>query len=119
MGLRDDLKKMAAEHPETRAHLVPLLKKHAATGPWGEYETEADEFAALLKDNYRQVKFDKSKQQGSAKLPYMNITFNESGNDSAVVVNIDLGRRGYMKARAVDVFNALEQISDLLGNTTL
>ena len=33
--LHSGLKRVAEEHPETRAHLVPLLSKQAGESPWG------------------------------------------------------------------------------------
>jgi hypothetical protein len=49
-ALLDTLAKVASEHPETRKHIVPLLKKQAK-GPWEKgYDLEIGDVGILLED---------------------------------------------------------------------
>ena len=69
---------------------------------------EGQEFADLLAKKWRSVKWDEKRNQGSAKLGSFSISWFESGNDSAVVVNIDSMDR--LKGSPENVMDALSHL---------
>ena len=78
-----------------------------------EYQSQIDQFVTALKKDWRMVKYDPKTGEGSADLGGFGITFHESGNDGAVVVNFTKVPR--MKAHAEAVLDALEDLRKVWG----
>lgn len=81
------------------------------------YVTEAETFAELLSEKWAHVEYDSKTDSGRARIGNMGtIQFESSGNDPAVIVTISAQR---IKSRPEDVMKALDEISEILGNTSL
>jgi len=85
---------------EERKAILAGLDKTASDG---------QEFADLLSKKWRKVKWDERRNQGSASLGHFKISWFESGNDTAVIVNIDSMDR--LKGSPENVMDALEYLN--------
>ena len=71
---------------------------------------DAEQLAAVLAENFTDVRYDKKKRSGTATIPNVGgIEFRESGNDPAVIVNLVSPKRFKGSAEtAVDFIEVLQ-----------
>ena len=56
--------------------------------------TNTEQFAAILAENFQDVRYDVKKRAGTATIPNVGgIEFRESANDPAVIVNLTFPKR--------------------------
>lgn len=86
-----------------------------------ESETDAEEFARLMKKHWRTVKFNPKTGEGEVHMPYFTVKFHESGSDPAVVVTLEWKKPlgNLLKSDAKTMVKNLNRISDIMGNTSL
>ena len=76
----------------------------------------AEQFAAVLAENFQDVRYDEKSRSGSASVPNVGtIEFRESGNDPAVVIRILSTKR--FKGSAETAAQFIDQLMDAWGNS--
>ena len=95
---------------ELRAQLHDLDQRQAQRRQ-AEYLGQAEQFAAALRKEWRNAKYDPKTGSGTAELGRFAITFHESGSDGGVVVNFMRVPR--MKADAKTLLAVLDDLATL------
>jgi hypothetical protein len=100
-NIRKSLIRLARTNPEFRGLILPLLRQ-AKTADDGA------DFVTLLKKKWRNVKYDAKRGTGTANVGGVEISFQESGNDDAVIVTTKKPLR--IKGDPKAVMSALDKI---------
>jgi len=86
----------------------------------GKHTTNTEDFVHALQANYNtrytNLTFDKTKQRGTIQLGWFDLNFWEHGSDAAVCVNITM--KGRVKSNAENMIQLIENLSDLLSNSS-
>lgn len=107
--LRSAALRIASELPAgdpTRRELLAVLKSGQE-----EWVTDGQEFADILSKKWRHAKWDERRGRGEAKLGGLEITWVESGNDPAVIIQITKHPR--LKGDPERMANALERLGKI------
>lgn len=76
----------------------------------------AERFAVILAENFRDVRYDQKKRSGTATVPNVGgIEFHESSNDPAVVVNLVFPKR--FKGSADTAAEFIDTLQDAWRNS--
>lgn len=101
--------RLAHQHPDLRGDLLSLLQGSTRRA---EYVGEGQEFYDLLEKKWHGVKWDG--RRGTADLGSLEIGWEESGNDSAVIVEITNIR--HLKGDPETVMRVLDMMRKALNN---
>lgn len=78
--------------------------------------TNSQQFAIVLAENFRDVRYDEKKRAGTATIPNIGgITFREAGNDPAVIVELAFPKR--FKGTAETAINFIEVLREAWSNS--
>ena len=118
-NLNDGSKKMASRNvtASDRSALIKLASSLPAGSPerkailagLGKTANQSSTLADSLKKKWRNVTYDPKQNQGRASLGALKITFQESGNDAAVIVTIN--EMPYLKTDAESAEKILDAIN--------
>jgi hypothetical protein len=76
----------------------------------------AEKFAVVLAESFRDIRYDEKRRSGTATIPNVgSIEFRESSNDPAVIVNLLVTKR--FKGDAESAINFLEALSTAWSNS--
>lgn len=76
----------------------------------------ADEFARIMAENFREVRYDPEKRRGTVLVPTIGVVdFRESANDPAVI--LDLSHTKRFKGGAETAVEFLDRLREAWGNS--